>query len=140
MIAGYDTELVQCTYPNQAEAGSARPPPGLRERALGLPRQGDQGDSPGLRPPPVVLEGAAGDSGTLRPRPFPRGQVRYSPGQRLAGGQDPPRKSTVDMKSAALATTGTVVSIRGMHGIGMEMEIKERNRNGTEWDEIFRFH
>ena len=29
---------------------------------------------------------------------------------------------------------------RGLHGIGMEMEIKERDRYGTEWDEFFRFH
>lgn len=135
-----NSELVNgaCTYPNQAEAGSARPPPGLRERALGLPRQGDQGDSPGLRPPPVVLEGAAGDSGTLRPRPSPRGQVRYSPGQRLAGGQDPPRKSTVDMKSAALATTDTVVSIvtpssNQLFKI-LDLEVGLLNKDPADWE------
>ena len=34
-----NSELVNgaCTYPNQAEAGSARPPPGLRERAPSYP-------------------------------------------------------------------------------------------------------
>ena len=29
------------------------------------------------------------------------------------------------------------MAIRGLHGVGMEMEIKEWDRNGMEWDEFF---